>query len=165
MRKFSPDPDLAEQCLVHGQLKQRAMGFCWDAAMSINVLYGALQIVPFLPRLSRLDLKEEKSHKRPSSSPLFSAFSCTVSPSFRVFSDFSFCLSLPTFYSHFFASTFFQPYMIADGIKHQLGLSSSACFPHSHFALFSLSLYWLVTSHDSWHIYFRCYPTHQQKNR
>lgn len=34
-------PDLVEQCLVHGQLKQRAMGFCRDAAVAVNVLYGA----------------------------------------------------------------------------------------------------------------------------
>lgn len=34
-------PDLVEQCLVHGQLKQRAMGFCRYAAVAVNVLYGA----------------------------------------------------------------------------------------------------------------------------
>lgn len=47
LRKFSLDPDPAEQCLVHGQLKQRAMGFCWDAALSINVLYGACKLSLF----------------------------------------------------------------------------------------------------------------------
>lgn len=102
-----------------------------------------VQIVPFLRRLSRLDLKEEKSHKRPSSSLLFSVFSCTVSFSLRVFSHsgFSFCLPLQLFTHIFiFAPTFFQLYMIADGIKHHLGLSSSACFPPSHFALVSQSL-------------------------
>lgn len=34
-------PDLTEQWLVHGQLKQRAMRFCWDAAVAVNVLYAA----------------------------------------------------------------------------------------------------------------------------
>lgn len=143
LRKFSPDPDLAEQCLVHGQLKQRAMGFCWDTAMSINVLYGACKLSLFLQRLSRLDLKEEKSYKRPSSSLLFSvSFHVQCLSLLGSSLTHSFCLSLQLFYSHIFRSYLVHLYIIADRIKHHLCLSSSACFPHLTLH-FSLGLYWL----------------------
>lgn len=78
-REFSPGPDLAEQCLVHGQLKHGAMEFCRDAAMSINVLYGACKL-SLLTTAAGPDLKEEESYKRPSSSLLCAVLS--VSPSF-----------------------------------------------------------------------------------
>lgn len=55
-----------------------------------------------------------------------------------------------TFHSHIFTHTFFD-YMMADGIIHHLGLSSSAYFPISLCTSLLSSLYWLVTSHDSWH--------------
>lgn len=44
--KFSPDPDLAEQCLVHGQLKQRAMGFCRERGDEHKCPLWRVQIVP-----------------------------------------------------------------------------------------------------------------------
>ena len=105
LRKFSPDPDLAEQCLVHGQLKQRAMGFCWDTAMSINVLYGACKLSLFLQRLSRLDLKEEKSYKRPTSSLLFSVSFHVQCLSLLGSSLHSLILSFPpTFFTRIFSA-------------------------------------------------------------
>lgn len=69
-RESSPGPDLAEQCLVHGQLKQGAMEFCWDAAMSINVLYDACKLPPFNDRRADSTLKE----KNPTNVPLHHSY-------------------------------------------------------------------------------------------
>lgn len=97
-----------------------------------------MQIVPSLRPLSSLDLKEEKSYRQPSSSLLFSVFSCTVPFSLRGFSHsyFSFCPS--NFLLTFFRFYLFQLDMIADGMKHHLGLSSPVYFPVSRCTSHSL---------------------------
>ena len=105
-----------------------------------------VQIVPFLRRLSRLDLKEEESYKRPSSSLLFSAFSCAVSFSLRAspLAQIPHSVFRSNFLTHifffFFAATFFQLYMIADGWKHRLRAFIFCPLPPSHFALLIQSL-------------------------
>lgn len=89
-REFSPSPDLAEQCLVHGQLKQGAMEFCWDAAMSINVLYDACKLSPLNDRRADSTLKE-KNH---TSVPLHHSYvlsSQCPPPSGSAFTRVSFC--------------------------------------------------------------------------
>lgn len=86
-----------------------------------------VQIVLFLWWLSRLDLKEEKSYKRPSSSLLFYVFHVL-----RLLSLTCFVWSYPlNFLLTLFTSTFFQLYMSTDGVKHHQCLSSSARFPLS----------------------------------
>lgn len=86
-REFSPGPDLAEQCLVHGQLKQGAMEFCWDAAMSINVLYGACKLSHFNDRCVDSTLKEKNHTNGSLHHSYVLSFQCP--PSFRI--CFPFC--------------------------------------------------------------------------
>lgn len=147
LRKFSRDPDPAEQCFVHGQLKQRAMGFCWGTALSINVLYGACKLSLFCNGWATSTLRK-KNHTNALIALIFYVFSCTVSFSLRVLSHSVFLFVFSAIFSLTFYSCYLsQLYMIADGIKHHLGLSSSARFPIS--LCTSLSLYRLVTSHNS----------------
>lgn len=114
-------------------IKTKSYGVLLGCSTEHKCPLWRVQIVHFLRQLSKLDLKEEKSYKRPYSSLLFSmsfhvqrlsllGSSLVLFPRFVFPSNFSLI-----FYSCYLS----QLYMIADGIKHHLGLSSSACFPIS----------------------------------
>lgn len=89
-REFSPGPDLAEQCLVHGQLKQGAMEFCWDAAMSINVLYGACKLSLFNDHCADSTLRKKNHTNVPLHHSYVLSFQCPP----RSGSAFIWCFSL-----------------------------------------------------------------------
>lgn len=127
-----------------------------------------VQIVPFLRRLSRLDLKEEESYKRPSSSLLFSAFSCTVSFSLRasplaqiphsVFRS-NFLTHIFFFFRRYLFSAVYDSWWVETPSKgfHLLPASPvSLCTSHSVFT-------GLLRAHESYGIYFRCYLADQQE--
>lgn len=75
-KEFSPGPDLAEQCLVHGQLKQGAMEFCRDAEMSINVLYGACKLSLFNDRYADSTLRKKNHTNVPLHHSYVLSFQC-----------------------------------------------------------------------------------------
>lgn len=75
-REFSPGPDLAEQCPVHGQLKQGPMEFCRDAAMSINVLYGACKLSLFNDHCADLTLRKKNHRNVPLHHSYVLSFQC-----------------------------------------------------------------------------------------
>ncbi len=114
-----------------------------------------VQIVPFLQRLSRLDLKEEKSHKRASSSLLFLSFHVQCLSLFRcslqIWLTYFRCVPFSTVHDSWWNKTPLRAFIFC--LLPRLTLH------------FSLGQDWLVTSHDSQHIYFRCCLLSQQKNR